>query len=158
MEFMSRGSLTQQPQRMATPEAPEMRGEQHSRRRPKEDMLTLGSKIGTGILLVIIVLLVALVAWFTVFSTPSSQSGYVDGSKLQAVFLNTGQVYFGNIKSLNQNYFVLNNVYYLQSSGSSTSDGDQQQPGDILGKPPGRGSGRQGCRTVRPAEPERPEV
>src|SRR6185312_12815956 len=58
----------------------------------------------------------------------ASQSKYVDGSKLQAVFLNTGQVYFGNVKSFNQDYLVLSNVYYLQSSsnGSSSSDTSNQ--------------------------------
>jgi hypothetical protein len=42
---------------------------------------------------------------------------------LQAVFLNTGQVYFGDIKSLNSKYLVLKNIYYLQTSnnGSTTS-------------------------------------
>ncbi|HXR50359.1 MAG TPA: hypothetical protein VN778_05020 [Verrucomicrobiae bacterium] len=128
MEFMSRGSLTQQPQRMAAPEPVVRATEQHVKRGKKEDMLSMGSRIGTGVLLVIIVILVALVAWFTVFSTPSSQSSYVDSSTLQAVFLNTGQVYFGNVKTLNSQYFVLGNVYYLQSSnGSSASSTNSNQ-------------------------------
>ena len=42
-------------------------------------------------------------------------------SSLQAVFLNTGQVYFGNIKTLNNKYFVLSNIYYLQTSGGNTA-------------------------------------
>lgn len=50
-----------------------------------------------------------------------SESKYVDTGKLQAVFLNTGQVYFGNIKSLNNKYFVVSNIYYLQTSGGSSS-------------------------------------
>lgn len=48
------------------------------------------------------------------------ESKYVDSNKLQAVFLNTGQVYFGNIKSLNSKYFVLTNIYYLQTSNSGS--------------------------------------
>lgn len=54
-------------------------------------------------------------------NTYKSESSYIDGSKLQAVFLNTGQVYFGNIKSLNNNYLVLTNIFYLQTSSASGS-------------------------------------
>jgi hypothetical protein len=50
-----------------------------------------------------------------------NENKYIYSNKLQAVFLNTGQVYFGNIKALNSKYFVLSNIYYLQTSGSSTT-------------------------------------
>jgi hypothetical protein len=50
----------------------------------------------------------------------ASQNGgekkLVDTSKLQAVFLNTGQVYFGNITEMNSKYLVINNIYYLQTA------------------------------------------
>lgn len=57
-------------------------------------------------------------------SSVKAENKYVDSSKLQAVFLNTGQVYFGNIKSLNNDYFVVTNIYYLQTAnnGSSSSN------------------------------------
>lgn len=121
MDFMNRASLSQQPQRAAAPEPAEPRASEHGRRHPKEDALTLGSRIGTNAILFIVALLVAAVVWFIYSSAPASQSKYVDGSKLQAVFLNTGQVYFGNVKALNKDYLVLSNVYYLQSSSNSTS-------------------------------------
>jgi len=56
-------------------------------------------------------------------SSSSSESSYVQTNKLQAVFLNTGQVYFGTIKTLNTNFLTLTNIFYLQtsSSGSSTT-------------------------------------
>jgi hypothetical protein len=69
---------------------------------------------------VVIILLIALVVLIS-FGGPKSEDKYVDSSKLQAVFLNTGQVYFGNIKSLNNKYYVLTNIYYLQSTSSSSS-------------------------------------
>jgi hypothetical protein len=50
-----------------------------------------------------------------------SEVSFVKSDKLQAVFLNTGQVYFGNISSLNNNYLILNNIFYLQTSSSSSS-------------------------------------
>lgn len=51
-----------------------------------------------------------------------SESSYVDTSKLQAVFLNTGQVYFGNIKSLNSDYLRLTNIYYLQTTNANAEN------------------------------------
>jgi hypothetical protein len=50
-----------------------------------------------------------------------SEVSYVKSNKLQAVFLNTGQVYFGNISALNNNYLILTNIFYLQTSSSSSS-------------------------------------
>ncbi len=67
-----------------------------------------------GALLILIVALIASIS----FSSNHSESSYVDSSKLQAVFLNTGQVYFGNIKKLNNQYLVLTNIYYLQTSNN----------------------------------------
>jgi hypothetical protein len=71
----------------------------------------------------VVILLVALIV-FIASGGSKGEDRYVDASKLQAVFLNTGQVYFGNIKTLNGKYFVLTNIYYLQttnSNGSSSS-------------------------------------
>lgn len=49
-----------------------------------------------------------------------SEEKLVDKSKLQAVFLSTGQVYFGNIESLTGSNFVVKNIYYLQTSNTGT--------------------------------------
>ena len=53
----------------------------------------------------------------------NAEQKLVDSSRLQAVFLSTGQVYFGNVKTLNSKYFVVDNIYYLQTSsaGSGTA-------------------------------------
>lgn len=79
-----------------------------------------------GLLIVVVLLIVAVVLDIG-FGGAKAEASYIDNGKLQAVFLNTGQVYFGNIKSLNNNYLVLDNIYYLQtsnngSSGSTTSN------------------------------------
>ncbi|HET7060292.1 MAG TPA: hypothetical protein VFH99_03200 [Candidatus Saccharimonadales bacterium] len=90
------------------------------------------SRIGiVTIVAAVVILLVALVAVIG-FSGNKTEDKYVDTSKLQAVFLNTGQVYFGNIKSLNNKYFVLTNIYYLQqtnSNGSSSSGSSSSNAG-----------------------------
>ncbi len=75
--------------------------------------------------LCILVVIVGLLVFLAISdNSNTSENSYVKTNKLQAVFLNTGQVYFGTIKSLNNNYIVLTNIFYLQtnsSSGSSTS-------------------------------------
>lgn len=80
------------------------------------------SRIITVALVAIVAILIAAVIVVIVNSgdNPKSEDKYVDSSKLQAVFLNTGQVYFGHIKSLNNQYFVVSNIYYLQTSNSSS--------------------------------------
>jgi len=76
---------------------------------------------GTSILgLLVLVLVVALIVVIG-FGGAKPESSYVKNDKLQAVFLQTGQVYFGNISKLNNNYLVLNDIYYLQTSGSSST-------------------------------------
>lgn len=74
----------------------------------------IGITLGGAAVVILLIAVVAVIA----FGGNKSQSKYVDTSRLQAVFLNTGQVYFGNIKSLNNNYFVLTNIYYLQAANS----------------------------------------
>lgn len=53
-------------------------------------------------------------------STVNQEDNYVNPTKLQAVFLQSGQVYFGNIKTINNKYFVLGNIYYLQTANSTS--------------------------------------
>lgn len=122
MEFMGRTVPNQQqPARMPAPEPMEPPRTERGKHHEKLDLLTRGSRVATNALLFIVALLVAAVVWFIYSSSPASQSKYVDASKLQAVFLNTGQVYFGNVTSFNKDYLVLTNIYYLQSSNSSSS-------------------------------------
>ncbi|HVW23074.1 MAG TPA: hypothetical protein VHB51_01120 [Candidatus Saccharimonadales bacterium] len=68
----------------------------------------------------VVILLIALVVFLGVGNS-NAESKYVDTNKLQAVFLNTGQVYFGNVKTLNDKFFVLSNIYYLQTSSNGQS-------------------------------------
>jgi hypothetical protein len=82
------------------------------------------SRIVTVVLVAAVAILIGAVIALTVSGGNSikPESKYVDTNKLQAVFLNTGQVYFGHITNLNNKYFVVTNIYYLQTAnGSSTS-------------------------------------
>ena len=73
-----------------------------------------GFRIAQVGMLFLITVLVALVAILVATGGKSSEKGYVDDKKLQAVFLNGGQVYFGNIKDLNNKYLSMKNIYYLR--------------------------------------------
>ena len=89
--------------------------------RSSNDLFALGARIGNNVLLFAVAILIAALAWLTYTSKPASEAKLVDATKLQAVFLNTGQVYFGNISALNKDFTVLHNVYYLQSQTSTTT-------------------------------------
>lgn len=78
-------------------------------------------KIGfVGLFAVAAVLLLAVATLAGTGNKASNEQKFVDNNKLQAVFLSTGQVYFGKIKTLNSNYFVVSNIYYLQTSSTGT--------------------------------------
>lgn len=72
------------------------------------------NNVSTAILLVSAAIVVFGLIWLLMFSRDRSEREHVDKDKLQAVFLNGGQVYFGNITSINNKYVRLNNIYYLR--------------------------------------------
>ena len=78
-----------------------------------------------GVLLIALVLSMV----FTKDNSSYSEGENVKTDKFQAVFLNGGQVYFGNIGSLNSKYLTLDNIYYLRVN-------QQVQP-DQANKPAG---------------------
>jgi hypothetical protein len=82
-------------------------------------------------------LLIALVALYLGLSssTTSSEAKQIDESKYQAVFLNGGATsgsvayttYFGRVTKLNNNYFVLNDVYYLTTATTGNNQSANPQ-------------------------------
>jgi len=85
----------------------------------------IGIFAGVLAIVVLFIALIILIGANNNNSGDKSEASYIKTSKMQAVFLNTGQVYFGNITTLNNNYVVLTNIFYLQTasngSGSSAS-------------------------------------
>jgi len=79
------------------------------------------------VLLAGIAILLIAIAFSFVFGTVS-ESKYINTTDFQAVDISVGgsttgdQIYFGNIKSINNNYVVLNNVYYIPTSTTSSSN------------------------------------
>lgn len=75
----------------------------------------------TAVLLVGVAVLIAVAAVAISRGNTTAEYRYVNTSKYQAVFLNNGQVYFGNVKTLNSKVVRLTDVYYLTQSGDATS-------------------------------------
>ena len=119
MDFSNRGV-----QPVASP-APQHAGVGGHTRQSKQDK-EMWTRVGIiAAVVCVVILLIGIIAalYANNNNTKDTENQFVYGNKLQAVFLNTGQVYFGNIKTLNNNFLTLTNIFYLQtnSSGSSTS-------------------------------------
>ncbi len=106
------------PHTAPTASAPQPAASPSKRKKDKGILGRIGFVAGV---VVVVALLIGLTTLFATGDATKNEYKYVDSSKLQAVFLNTGQVYFGTIKSLNNNYLVLANIYYLQTASNGSS-------------------------------------
>lgn len=77
-------------------------------------------QVGTVTLLFAVTLLVVALA-FLLATGKNEQQHAVMKDKYQAVFLNNGQVYFGNIASIDARAIDLRNIYYLQTSNNGST-------------------------------------
>jgi hypothetical protein len=89
--------------------------------------------IFAGFLAVVIlfIAIIVLIASNNSSTQDKAEATYIKPTKLQAVFLNTGQVYFGYIKALNNNYLVLTDIYYLQTSSNSSSSSSTNSASNV---------------------------
>ncbi len=86
--------------------------------------------MSVSVLFGVAVLLLLLAVLFAKGNNTSEEFKYVQSDKYQAVFLNNGQVYFGNIQEVNAKYVDLTDVYYLTQNATTNSSGQQQATGD----------------------------
>lgn len=83
-----------------------------------------------GLLVCISILILGVVGYIAMRS-PASQEKFVDSTKMQAVFLNGGQVYFGKITGISDDSMRVSDIYYLrvnqvvQPDGSAAKDNNQ---------------------------------
>lgn len=68
------------------------------------------------ITIIILAVVIVALALFTTYKM-NLFSNKADSSLYYAVFLTNGQVYFGNMKDMSQDEFVLTDVHYLQLEG-----------------------------------------
>jgi len=73
-----------------------------------------GMKLASVALLFSATALIVALVYFLAVGKTSGEAKFVDKDKLQAVFLNGGQVYFGKIEDLNSKYLRMSNIYYLR--------------------------------------------
>lgn len=69
---------------------------------------------------VILAVAIAVLAGLSIYRTTTTST--IDASKYQAVFLNSGAVYFGKLQVLNASYLRLTDVYYLQTQSTGTTN------------------------------------
>lgn len=89
------------------------------------------NKVSSAALVAVVLILVAALLAFVVMRGFGGEKRLVDGSKYQAVFLNGGQVYFGNIKDLNNKYMSLDNIYYLRVNQQVQPNANTSSNNDI---------------------------
>jgi hypothetical protein len=88
---------------------------------PKRRFSNAWLERGSLVLLLCIAVIILAIAALTFFSGNAESKAIKKGS-YQAVFLNNGQVYFGNISSLNNKFIDLHNIYYLQTNNQNSTD------------------------------------
>lgn len=82
---------------------------------------------GIVFLFAVVILAIALLTYIGL-SNPSSQK-YVNSGEYQAVFVNVngtqgGQVYFGHVQNITNDYYRLTDVFYIQQSATNTKSSD----------------------------------
>lgn len=79
-------------------------------------------KRGKGRMWVVVILILATIVavWYWQKQNEASQESPITSGEYQAVFLDNGQVYFGKLDNSEDDFFVLTDVFYLQSGSSVT--------------------------------------
>lgn len=92
--------------------------------------MSSGSNMKRNIIIVVVVLVIlALIGMggFMVKRALFSTEGAVQGDKYQAVFLTNGQVYFGKVSNVDNDYVKVTDIYYLQVQQSVQPEENQDQ-------------------------------
>ncbi|MFZ1301226.1 MAG: hypothetical protein WAQ27_01435 [Candidatus Microsaccharimonas sp.] len=85
------------------------------------------SKRNLFLIIGIAVVVVLAIFGAILFSNSKNAAVAIDNSKYQAVFFTNGQVYFGKLKPVNDNYLKLTDIYYLQTQATDTADSENPQ-------------------------------
>lgn len=72
----------------------------------------------TVVALIACIAVIAIAIAFSFYVNGSGEAQYISTDQYQAVFLNNGQVYFGKIKSLNDHYLDVTNIFYLSTQSA----------------------------------------
>lgn len=88
-------------------------------------------------IIIVIIVIAAIIAGIFFLRTMFSQSQTtgIDTSKYQAVFFTNGQVYFGKLQVINNDYMKLTDIWYLQTQSNSNSTNPQSTTSDQSNTP-----------------------
>lgn len=78
------------------------------------------------IVAIVAILVIALFFWLV--KSKNYIGNVVDSSKYQAIFLSTGEVYFGKLTILANDYYKLSDVYYIQKKSTDITNEPDQAP------------------------------
>ncbi|PID99126.1 hypothetical protein CSA80_03365 [Candidatus Saccharibacteria bacterium] len=88
------------------------------------NILTVAVLFGVAILMFLLTML------FMRKDAKDGEFAFVSDKQYQAVFLNNGQVYFGKVTAMGDQYIKLAGVYYLTQNATTGANGQQQTTGD----------------------------
>lgn len=77
-----------------------------------------------ALLFSISILVLAISALLAFGNNNRTEKRYVNDDQMQAVFLNGGQVYFGDITNLTDDYLRMSNIYYLRVNQQVQPNGE----------------------------------
>ena len=78
--------------------------------------------------LILIALLLVIAAGLFAWTSLNKNAGLaIDSSKYQAVFFTNGQVYFGKLGKVNDEYLKLTDIFYLQTQAEDANESNPQQ-------------------------------
>lgn len=122
MDFLRRGDEPQTVRSNTTqhPMATTAVGEPTKQRRSRDDFVPKWLRLASVVLLFSLAILALSISSLFYFSRDREEQ-LVKPNNYQAVFLTNGQVYFGKIKAVNTQYLDLQNIFYLNSTQSSTT-------------------------------------
>lgn len=132
MEFRSRSNQTQVQARPTQTQSvaarPSFEGEESNGMDTKVKQIgSRGSKKTVAIAVVAVVALVVLLILGVIFGrTMFTAEGSIQQNRFQAVFLTNGQVYFGKLSGIENNYVKLTQIYYLQVQQDVQSSSDSK--------------------------------
>lgn len=95
-------------------------------RKKKFSLLSLPTA-SVGLLFCIAILILAIAGYVALAGANTTSNKFVDKSKMQAIFLNGGQVYFGKITSQNDKTMQVGEIYYLRVNQQVQPDGSAAQ-------------------------------
>jgi hypothetical protein len=76
-------------------------------------------------------ILVAAIVTLLIVGSNRAESELVEEDRYQAVFMDNNQVYFGKIRTINDNYLDLQGIYYLRVDQPVQPEQEGQQPQNI---------------------------